>query len=425
MSTNRSTAATTVPREVIPAGSIAAATAKARLHVALLTGGDDPHYAHGLTDALLAAGVHVEFIGSDKLDSPRLHNNPQVRFLNLRGDQTESVGLPAKVRRILLYYLRLFKYAATARPRLFHILWNNKFEHFDRTVLMLWYRLCGRRVVMTAHNVNAAERDGYDSAFNRATLRVQYRLCDHIFVHTRKMMAQLTSDFGVPERKISVIPFGLNDTTPKTDLTGAEARQRLGLGADDRVLLFFGQIAPYKGLEYLLAALEGLAAEDPRLRLVVAGKVKKGFEAYWRSIAEMLAREGIRGRVLTRIEHIPDSDIETFFKAADVLVLPYTHIFQSGVPFLGFSFGLPVVATDVGELREDVIDGKTGFICPPRDPAALARAIRTCFASDLYRQGEESRRRIRAIALEGHSWATVAEITKRAYVGALAPNGSG
>ena len=93
-------------------------------------------------------------------------------------------ALSGKAVRLSTYYLRLLKYAVVAKPRIFHILWNNKFELFDRTLLMLYYRLLGRRVVLTAHNVNAAKRDGRDSLLNRLTLWVQYRLSDHIFVHT-------------------------------------------------------------------------------------------------------------------------------------------------------------------------------------------------------------------------------------------------
>src|SRR6185369_5709657 len=103
---------------------------KAEISVGLLTGGDDKSYALGLTESLVARGVSVDFIGSDKLDGPELHNTPRIRFLNLRGDQRENVPRSRKAVRVLTYYVRLLKYAATAQPRIFHILWNNKFEWF-------------------------------------------------------------------------------------------------------------------------------------------------------------------------------------------------------------------------------------------------------------------------------------------------------
>lgn len=391
--------------------------ADATIEVGLLTGGDDRSYALGLTLSLAAEGVHVDFVGSDKLDAPELHMSSRIRFLNLRGSQDEDVSMLEKVRRLSLYYCRLAHYALTARPRVFHVLWNNKLEFFDRTLLMAYYRICGRRVLLTAHNVNAAARDGRDNWLNRFSLRVQYRLAAHIFVHTAKMKAELVEAFAVPDHRISVIPFGINNTAPNTKLTPLEARQRLGLSPSRKVALFFGQIAPYKGLKNLVVAAKELLSADPEFVLVIAGKVKKGAEDYWERIQADLP--GDHERLLTRIHHIPDEEVEVFLKAADVLVLPYTHIFQSGVPFLAYSFGLPVVATDVGSLREDVISGETGFVCPPDDPSALREALQTYFASDLYSRLVVRRVSIAQLANERYSWRRVAEITRAAYLRVL------
>ena len=388
---------------------------RASLRVALLTGGDDRSYALGLATSLMGHGVHIDFIGSDQVDGPELHGTPSVRFLNLRGDQSPGANVARKLWRLLRYYARLVAYAAQSRATVFHILWNNKFLHFDRTLLMLYYRALGHRVVMTAHNVNAAARDGHDSWLNRLTLRIQYHLCSQIFVHTPRMGQQLASDFGIAADRISIIPFGINNTSPTTPINGAQARQRLGLDGADRVMLFFGQIAPYKGLEQLVSALPRAFADDPRLRLVVAGKVKTGCEDYWRQIEQRLRDPALAPRVQQRIAHIPGSDVELYFKAADVLVIPYVQIFQSGVPFLAYSFGLPVIATDVGALRDDIIEGRTGLMCRPGDPADIARAIRDYFSSSLFANLARAREDIRAVANERHSWANVAAISEKVY----------
>ncbi len=195
------------------------------------------------------------------------------------------------MRRVLAYYARLIRYAASAQPRIFHILWNNKFEAFDRTLLTLYYRLLGKKLVLTVHNVNAGTRDGNDSWLNRVTLKIQYRLCDYLFVHTEKMKAELVQKFGVPESAVGVIPFGINNAAPNTALTPAEARQHLGIAADDKVMLFFGTIAPYKGLEYLVDAFQRIATDDPRYRLVIAGRPRKDGEQYWARIRESIAAQ--------------------------------------------------------------------------------------------------------------------------------------
>src|SRR4029079_14516714 len=171
-------------------------------------------------------------------------------------------GMAGKIARIFKYYLRLMSYAATARPKIFHILWNNKFQVFDRVALMLYYRLLGKKIVFTAHNVDAGKRDGNDSWLNRVSLRVQYALANHIFVHTERMKEELTGEFGVNPAKATVIPFGINNTLPNTTLSPATAKKALGLEPNHKTLLFFGRITPYKGLEYLLEAFEQLVAKD-------------------------------------------------------------------------------------------------------------------------------------------------------------------
>jgi glycosyltransferase involved in cell wall biosynthesis len=319
-----------------------------------------------------------------------------------------------KVARVITYYGRLIRYAATADARILHILWNNKLEFFDRTFLLLYYRLLGKRLVLTVHNVNIRKRDGNDGLLNRWTLKAQYRLAHHLFVHTEQMKRELKADFGVWEDKISVIPFGINDTVPITALTRAAAREQLGLESSQPALLFFGNIAAYKGLEYLVDAMEQVARTLPNARLIIAGR-PKGEEAYWARLEQRISSSGLDNLVIRRIEYVPDEAIEIYFKAADVLVLPYVRVFQSGVLFLGYNFGLPVIASDVGALREEIIDGQTGIVCAARDTGALSAAIKHYFASEMYRTLESRRSAIRAFAAQQYSWSKVASITVGVY----------
>jgi len=318
----------------------------------------------------------------------------------------------------------LLAYAATAKAEVFHVLWNNKLELFDRTLLLSCYKLLGKRVVFTVHNVNIRKRDGRDSVLNRGSLRIQYRLVDHLFVHTRLMARELQDDFGVPGGKITVIPFGINNTVPVTPMTGGQARERLGLAPTDKAILFFGNIAKYKGLEHLVEAMPAVLTRFPEARLVIAGR-PKGAEAYWADIERRIADLKLQASVVTRIEYVPDEETEVYFKAADVLVLPYTHVYQSGVLFLGYNFGTPAIATDVGSLREEVVDGETGFICPAEDHTALAHSIVGFFASELFREREAARDRIRAYAAKRYAWSEVAALTTRVYGAVGAPPRAG
>lgn len=386
--------------------------------VSLLTGGGDRPYVFGLATELISKGATVDLVGSDELDLPEFHGKPRLNFLNLRGNQRRDAGFAEKVSRILKYYAKLVRYAVTAKPKIFHILWNNKFEIFDRTLLMLFYSLNGKKVVLTVHNVNAGRRDSKDSAVNRLTLRIQYRLADHIFVHTKKMKQELVEEFGTRASRITVIPFGINNSVPDTQLTISEARQRLGIRKDEKTILFFGAITPYKGIEYLVDAFKQILPRHDSYRLIIAGR-PNNCEGYWRAIVEA-SREGVeRGRILLKGEYIPDDETEIYFKAADVLVLPYRHVYQSGVLCLGYSFGVPILVADVGSLKDEIIEGRTGFVFKPEDHVDLAKTIERFFASDLFASLSSRRQEIRNFATEGHSWDVVGQLTMNVYTDML------
>ena len=384
--------------------------------VSLLTGGSDKPYVFGLATELSSKGVVLDLIASDELDSPEFRGIPRLNFLKLRGDQNPHVSLLKKTARILSYYSKLIRYAATARPKIFHILWNNKFLHFDRTLLTYYYKLLGKKVLLTVHNVNTAKRDNQDSAFNRVTLRTQYRLADHLFVHTEKMKQELIEEFGVQAERISVVPLGINNFAPQTSLTPAEAKRRLGIRPDEKAILFFGRITPYKGLEILVEAFQKGLPPAENYRLMIAGRPEEATEAtYWFPIRDVLREDVQKGRVLLRGEHIPDEETEVYFKAADALVLPYRDIYQSGILFLGYSFGLPALAANVGSLKEEMIEGQTGFLFEPEDASDLARAIEKYFASDLYRDLGRRRQEIQDYARQGHDWNIVGQTTLGVY----------
>jgi D-inositol-3-phosphate glycosyltransferase len=382
--------------------------------VALLTGGADRPYAFGLAMALMSKGTVLDLVGNDELDGPEFHGKPDVNFLNLRGNQNSDVRFRRKVFRVSAYYAKLIRYAATARPKIFHILWNNKFETLDRTLLMLYYRSLGKKIVLTVHNVNAGRRDSKETRLNRLTLRIQYQLADHVFVHTEKMRLELIEEFGVQPALVTVIPFGINNAVPNTRFTPRDAKRKLGILYGEKTILFFGHIAPYKGLEYLIAAFRRILTRRDDYRLIIAGR-PKDCERYWTAIREDTRAEIQSGRILLRADFIPDDETEVYFKAADVSVLPYRHIYQSGVLFLAYSFGLPVIAAAVGSLKDEIVEGTTGFLFTPEDPADLAKAIERYFASDLYANLNNRRQEIRDYATERHSWDVVGDVTRDVY----------
>lgn len=387
---------------------------RAGVAVSLLTGGTDRHYAYGLAAALATEGANVEVVGGSEIDCPEFHETPNLKFLKLRGSLRPDVSPFTKISRISRYYSRLMGYSATASPEVFHILWNNRFELFDRTLLMCFYRLLGKKVVLTAHNVNTRRRDADDSALNRFSLRIQYRLANHIFVHTEKMKRELMSEFGVPALRVTTVAYGINNAVPNTRLTSAEARQALGIRDTEKVILFFGNIRPSKGLEYLVDAFGRLPRVGQDYRLVIAGRADKA-SPYCASVFEQIRNVEQSGDILLDLKFIPDREVEIYFKAADVLVLPYRNIYQSGILFLALSFGLPVLTSDVGSLKDEIVKGRNGCVFKAEDSADLADTIEWYFKSDLYAHLDQRRNEIRNNATRRNSWEAVARTTIDVY----------
>ena len=385
------------------------------IKIALFTGGIDKHYACGLSEALATSGVAVDLICNDEMSTRETRAIPVLNLFSIYATPQDYQGNVRKLFAVFWSYVRILRYSATSSAPIFHILWNYKFRFFDRTIFLLFCKLLRKDIVFTAHNVNKGERDGTDSLLNRISLRIQYQLVDHILVHTSKMKEQLVQNFGVREEKISIVPFGTYDMVPQSELTAEEARQRLGLNSSDQTILFFGHIAPYKGIDLLVDAFARIAVQNPNYRLVIAGGPMKESEEQWRQVQRVIEESAMRGHVLQHCRFIDDQEIEIYFKAADVLVLPYTHIFQSGVLFMSYTFGLPVIATDIGSFSKDIVEGFTGYLCRPNDAMDLAKIIDKYFSSDMFKNIDDQRAKIKSFIHATHSWEVAAARTSEVY----------
>jgi glycosyltransferase involved in cell wall biosynthesis len=150
-----------------------------------------------------------------------------------------------------------------------------------------------------------------------------------------------------------------------------EALQTLGLDSAKKTLLFFGLIRDYKGLDLLIDAMSLL---DDSYQLLIAGECYGSFEKYQQQIAISSAKERIQ--VLNK--YVDDREVPVLFSAADLLVLPYKSATQSGVVPVAYHFETPIVATDVGSLKESIETTETGLICSP-ETGSLAQTIEKAF----------------------------------------------
>ena len=154
-----------------------------------------------------------------------------------------------------------------------------------------------------------------------------------------------------------------------------EARKKLNLPIGKKVLLYFGFIRDYKGLDLLIESLKFL---DESYILVIAGEVYGDFAKYQQQIDKLNLGE----RIFKFTRYIPDDEIPVFFSAADVCVLTYKSATQSGIVGISYNFDIPLIVTDVGGFKEQVIENETALIVKSLDPGDIADAIKKYFSEN-------------------------------------------
>ncbi len=334
----------------------------------LITNGFEANFTVGFARGLAANGVELCVVSCDET-APRL-TAAGIPNLNLRGSLDSNRPFVRKLANLARYYFRLLLLLFRHRGATVHFtgIFRNELILWEGLVLNLCFRLLAGRYLYTVHNVLPHSRG--HSRFFRWIYRKIYRVPHLLLVHTRRTRRQLVEEFGVAENRIHLTSLGLNEEMPLTGMTPSEARHRLGFDGDKQFILFFGKIDEYKGLDRLLAAFDGLAY--PNTRLVIAGEYRN--PAYRAQIYLQLERMSRRKDVHIYERFVPNEEVEVFFKACDVLCLPYRHIYQSGLVFLGPRFGIPMVTTDVGSLGEFVGDGM-GMVSRTNDAAGIADAL--------------------------------------------------
>lgn len=218
---------------------------------------------------------------------------------------------------------------------------------------------------------------------------------DMVIVHTHEDKNRLIKK-GVNPNKIAVIPHGVYTLFKKY----REIKEK-----EENRVLFFGYIVESKGLEYLLRAVPQIAREVPDVKVVIAGEgdIAK-YLHYINDISQFLEIHNY---------FIPNEMIPLLFNRSKVVVLPYvSHRGHSGVLATAFAFGKPVVVTNVGSLPELVEDGKEGFVVPPKDPEALARAIIRILKDEKLRK--EMKKNVLRKA-EQLSWDNIAKMHLKVY----------
>lgn len=218
------------------------------------------------------------------------------------------------------------------------------------------------RIVCIADNILPHEKRPGDRVFTKYFLKP----IDAFITMSEKVLADLR--IFEAEKPAKYIPHPLYDNFGEiTDQS--VAREKLGLGADEKIILFFGFIRKYKGLDILLDAMKILQDRNSRIKLLIAGEFYEDRKVY----DDQIIKLGIEESLIRKTDFIADSDVKNYFCAADLVVQPYRNATQSGVTPLAYHFEIPMVVTNVGGLPSMVPD-KVGLISEPT-PEALADKV--------------------------------------------------
>jgi glycosyltransferase involved in cell wall biosynthesis len=361
-------------------------------------------YDLGLCRGLIAAGCRVSWYTCDLTVVPEAEG---IRFLPVfRG----VYGSESKLLRGMRFVAGTLKAYASVLARGEQICHLHVFHSsLEELLLVAVAKAMWRRVLVTVHDVDPFSRERGSGEW------VLRRICcwaDRVIVHNASSREALLARVGFAAAKVRVVAHGnyLAPLGPSALDYPCMARRRLAIEPSRRVVLFFGHIKQVKGLDLLLDAIADVSRELPEVLLLVAGRPwKSDFQTYQAQIDRL----GIGSHCKLRLDFIPDDDVPDYFAAADLVVLPYRRIYQSGVILQAMSFGRAVLASDLPAMQEIVTHGENGLLFERDSATALARAL-------AHALGDRPRleaigRRAREYVQRQHDWSAIGAQTAAIY----------
>jgi glycosyltransferase involved in cell wall biosynthesis len=361
-----------------------------------------PPYDRALAAALARAGAEVELLTSRFLHGevpPAEGYAVQERFYR----RSAARGLDAPARRAfkaLEHVPDMLRLRREAAADVIHHQWLSMPALDIRLLPPL------RPRVITAHYILPPS----PSRRQLAAARRVFGAMDAVVAHSEHGAARLREQVGIDPARVRVIPHGAFDyltRLPEEKPLPAELE-----GAEGPVVLFFGLLRPYKGIE---ALLEAFAALGSRAELWIVGNPRMALEP----LRRLAATAPGRVRFVTRF--VEDAEIPAIFRAADLLALPYLDAEHSGVLYTGLAFGKPMLLSAVGGFPEVAASGAARLVAPG-DPAALATALEELIADAAAR--ERLAAAARAAAAGPFSWDRAARLTLDLYRELLEPGGA-
>ena len=364
------------------------------------------YYALHLCKALKEAGIDISLIVIEDYVHNGINDYP---LLPLGPSRTKSVSKFKKIFKYSNYLLNIYKLIRREKYDVIH------FQYFRRlrmeSLYFLMLKLMGIKLAHTVHDVTPLNNSKLDHYFSLLV----YKKADILFVHSNSNKTDLAQQIKLNDEKIKVVPHGDFDTfIPDRIPAKSEARKFFGLSDEQNVILFFGAIKEYKGLDILSRSFSLASLKINNLALIIAGEAG---DAETRQIVlkckDILSKLPNKVKVVFHEKYIPDSEVAKYFIASDVVVLPYRGISHSGVLHVAYSFGRPVIVTDVGDFKESVEEGISGFVLSSNSPENLSEKIVQAFSDKL--KLEKMGTYARNLSETKYSWKNSALLMKPIY----------
>jgi glycosyltransferase involved in cell wall biosynthesis len=311
-----------------------------------------------------------------------------------------------KIHRIISYFnpFTWIRAAWIAQSGVVHLQWWSLPLAPIYLVILIGLKIRRKKIIFTVHNVVPHEK----SILDRWLTKIVLAFGDAYIVHSKENQKTLAETFKIPEANVNVVHMPIFDMYVRSGEDSASIRRRLGLPDKGKVLLSFGNIRPYKGLDLLIEAMPEVLRAVPDAHLLVAGQ---NWGKWNDPYGQLIHSLEIERSVTALLDYIPMSQVADIFQVADVVVLPYKYFdAQSGVGNIALAFEIPMVVTRVGGLADLVQDDQV--VCPPEDAQALAQAIIPTLLDDQFRSKLKSdARRLKS----RYSWSTAVSQTMKIY----------
>jgi glycosyltransferase involved in cell wall biosynthesis len=335
-------------------------------HVILLSHGFQAEYELGFANGLARNGVLVTLIGSDTTLKERLE--PSVNLINYRGSQDPARPSLQKVLGMLRYWCLCYTYILFNRKTPVHVIGMFYSNPWVAIVESWLTRMLSKHYILTIHNILPHDQH---NQLNAKLYGWIFKAANECVVHAKPMINQLNKDYSIDSNKIHFVEHGIDKINLCTATSREAGRAFYGIKDDYPLILIFGNILYYKGTDLLIRAFN-ILAENNASRLLIVGRCRN--ITLKQTLQDMVNASIYKDRIIWHDGFLPEERVISTFHAADVLVMPYRHIYQSGVIFMALSTGLRSVVTDVGQLKH-YITSDFGEVVRPENEFALATSI--------------------------------------------------